>query len=222
MKKYKLVEISITLFCYFVIINCFAQNIRSTNFDTRPNCEQTGGIWRKYGNICDNDCQSSFEKYPNCQDALFYSCDCGPNNCWNGEKCLSKKEYKITFDQLQRKKLQIAKSQKDQETKLKKSHQKQDPSLFSVIADKVTAPINSIIKKDPQPQADQVLTPDNNAVVPITKTAITTTTPTPTINNPIFSVPPVFNQLMDQKAARQLDQAATNSIINAIGNNTKQ
>jgi hypothetical protein len=219
LKKHKLVKIFIQVACYFVISDCFAQNIRPTNFDNRPICEQTGGIWRKYGNSCDNDCQSSFEKYPNCLDTIVYSCDCGPNNCWNGNKCLSKKEYQITFNQLQRKKLQVIDNQKDQEGKLKKSHEKQDPSLFSVVADKVKTPVNSIIKQNSKPQEKQTLpiVPIDN-VVQVDQKPTTNNSSPPATSDQTFSVPPVFSQLMDQKAARQLDKAATNSIINAIGN----
>jgi hypothetical protein len=220
LKKYKLgiIKISIVLSYHLIIGNSFAQNIRPTNFDQRPACEQTGGVWRQYGNSCNDNCQSRFEQYPNCLNSITYNCDCGPNHCWNGDKCLTNREYKITFERLKRKKLQEIANQKDQEGKLKKSHQNQDPSLFSVIADKVKAPINSIIKKDPKPEETKAPTPVNNiAALPTIQPPVTTTSPVPTANNPIFSVPPVFNQLMDQKAARQLDKAASDSIVKAIG-----
>ncbi len=205
-----------------VINNAFAQNIRQTSFDNRPYCEQSGGIWRKYGNSCSNDCQANLDKYPNCLDKIVYSCDCGPNSCWNGAKCLTIREYKITFNQLEKKRLQELDDQKNKKIELKKSHENKDPSFFSVLTDKVKKPINSITNNNSNQEEvlPLVQIPIPAAITNNIAPTKPTTTNTATQNDDSqFEVPPVFKQMMDQKAAKQIDQAIANSIANTISNN---
>ncbi|MBP7710132.1 MAG: hypothetical protein KA100_03590 [Rickettsiales bacterium] len=86
------------LFFVFFSANVFAQTIRPTTFDDRNICEDSKGVWRQFGNGCANNCESVFDKFAMCTNALVFSCDCGKNRCWNGETCLALKDYKKIYD----------------------------------------------------------------------------------------------------------------------------
>jgi len=75
-----------------------ADLIRNTTFDDRPSCEQTGGTWRDFGNICADKCQPKFEKYPVCTYGISFSCDCGKNRCLHEDKCILIDEYQKIYE----------------------------------------------------------------------------------------------------------------------------
>ncbi len=94
------VKSKVVLFVVFLLFShlAIAQTIRPTTFDDRNICEDSKGVWRQFGNGCANNCESAFDKFAMCTNALVFSCDCGKNRCWNGETCLALKDYKKIYD----------------------------------------------------------------------------------------------------------------------------
>ncbi len=89
-----------------------AQTVRSTSFDDRQTCEKDKGVWRQFGNGCADSCEAKFDKTSICTQAITYSCECGKNKCWNGEKCSGMQDYKKFFvarNDKEKEKLEIAK-----------------------------------------------------------------------------------------------------------------
>lgn len=74
-----------------------AQTVRSTSFDDRETCEKDRGVWREFGNGCADSCEAKFDKTSICTQALTYSCECGKNKCWNGERCTAMQDYQKIF-----------------------------------------------------------------------------------------------------------------------------
>ena len=95
----------LTLFLLFSHL-ATAQTIRPTTFDDRNICEGAKGVWRQFGNGCADNCETKFDKFAMCTNALVFACDCGKNRCWNGETCLALKDYKKIYD------IEAAKNQK--------------------------------------------------------------------------------------------------------------
>ncbi len=72
---------------------------RNAWIDNKVICEKTQGNWRLFNNNCGNSCESKFS-LPVCTSILTYSCDCGKNRCWDGDKCSSDKVAKKVFDKI--------------------------------------------------------------------------------------------------------------------------
>jgi hypothetical protein len=94
------VKNKVVLFVIFLLFSHFAnaQTLRPTTFDDRNICQDSKGVWRQFGNGCANNCESKFDKFAMCTNALVFSCDCGKKRCWNGETCLALKDYKKIYD----------------------------------------------------------------------------------------------------------------------------
>lgn len=92
MKKF--FAISLIFFCTEV----FAQATRYTSFDDRPDCEESKGVWRQFGNVCVDQCRPKFDQFVICAQAITFGCDCGDGRCWEGNSCIPLKDYKKTFD----------------------------------------------------------------------------------------------------------------------------
>lgn len=73
--------------------------------DNKSVCENSRGTWREYGNSCANNCQSQVQNNV-CTMGLLYTCDCGANRCWDGDKCANFKLYKAAFDEEERERLE--------------------------------------------------------------------------------------------------------------------
>ncbi len=86
------------IICLVFSQSSFALLMRSTSFDNRNECEVSKGVWRQFGNGCANNCESQFDEFSVCTQSLVYACDCGKNNCWNGETCVALSEYKEIYD----------------------------------------------------------------------------------------------------------------------------
>ncbi len=51
-------------------------------------CKISDGEWRTFNNGCADSCEAARATEPiACTEAFVDSCDCGPDKCWNGEKC---------------------------------------------------------------------------------------------------------------------------------------
>jgi hypothetical protein len=86
--------LSLMLFAF----DAAAQFSRETTFEDRPICEENKGVWREFGDICINDCESQFDQFKICDRAIRFSCDCGPKRCWKDKKCIRKSDYKKFYE----------------------------------------------------------------------------------------------------------------------------
>ena len=50
-------------------------------------CTRVGGEWKTFGDSCADRCEPQRNKDIGCLQALGESCDCGPDQCWNGKTC---------------------------------------------------------------------------------------------------------------------------------------
>jgi hypothetical protein len=70
-----------------------------TTFEDRLICEvENRGVWREFGDVCSDDCNSKFDKLKICDRAIRFSCDCGAGRCWSDKKCLLISDYKKTYE----------------------------------------------------------------------------------------------------------------------------
>ncbi len=53
------------------------------NIDSSPDprCEAAGGTWKRFGTDCGDFCGIT-----NCIITDYYSCDCGPDKCWDSNR----------------------------------------------------------------------------------------------------------------------------------------
>jgi hypothetical protein len=107
----------------FFSYNIRAQNTRITTFEDRPLCEQEMGVWRHFGNRCANYCNARFDEFAICAEAVTFSCDCGKNKCWNGEKCILTKDYKKIFEVRKAEEKKILDEKKDKRREAAKENQ---------------------------------------------------------------------------------------------------
>ncbi|MFH1510885.1 MAG: hypothetical protein ABIF10_04275 [Candidatus Woesearchaeota archaeon] len=53
-------------------------------------CSPSGGVWRQFTDGCVDSCYlEEHQDHRACTLALTYGCDCGPEKCWNGERCVA-------------------------------------------------------------------------------------------------------------------------------------
>lgn len=76
-----------------IVNNVYADILRPTTFDERPNCEKSNGMWRDFGNSCVGKCESKLDKFAVCSYAITFGCDCGANRCYHEDKCILISEY---------------------------------------------------------------------------------------------------------------------------------
>lgn len=50
-------------------------------------CLASGGSWKIFENGCVDSCYYAHNPLSNCTHTLTNGCDCGPDKCWDGEKC---------------------------------------------------------------------------------------------------------------------------------------
>lgn len=95
--------------------------------DNKAVCEAGRGNWRLFGNSCADNCQAQVDILVCTIDSLF-ACDCGEKRCWNGDKCVSVKSYKVLFDQAreEKRKEEEAAKKSDMEEKVKENKEMQD------------------------------------------------------------------------------------------------
>jgi hypothetical protein len=63
------------------ILNSLASDIKP---DDKALCKAEGGEWKEFSDACADKCGTA----DICAQVLTYSCDCGPNQCWNGTSCV--------------------------------------------------------------------------------------------------------------------------------------
>jgi hypothetical protein len=94
----------------------FAAFSRSTTFDKREICEKEKGVWREFGNSFADNCEPKFDKYMIAAQSLVFSCDCGPQKCWESSKCVEMRQYeKIFTAKKNQQEKEIAKQRKERE-----------------------------------------------------------------------------------------------------------
>ena len=74
-----------TLIILFIIISI------STMRESLPEnykCWKGGGSWESFPSTCHDECYYLYQERA-CGDAFTLGCDCGPNLCWDGTKCIS-------------------------------------------------------------------------------------------------------------------------------------
>jgi len=84
---------TLILFFGLFVNNLYADILRPTTFDDRPNCEKSKGMWRDFGNSCVGKCESKMDKFAVCSYAITFGCDCGANRCYHQDKCILISEY---------------------------------------------------------------------------------------------------------------------------------
>ncbi len=80
--------------CFFI---SFAAKAQNTTFANKPICLEQQGNWRKFANGCVDSCDSNFNEFAVCVQAITYGCDCGPSRCWQDNKCIDKESAKQKF-----------------------------------------------------------------------------------------------------------------------------
>ncbi|MFW5876275.1 MAG: hypothetical protein ACOCXM_06025 [Myxococcota bacterium] len=57
--------------------------------DPQAACRDSGGRWRQFRNTCVDSCRLVRAVEPvACGMALTMGCDCGPDRCWDGSRCV--------------------------------------------------------------------------------------------------------------------------------------
>ena len=56
-----------------------------------PDCYLGGGKWEMLGSSCLDECPNDWPLMHTCALTFTYGCDCGPEKCWNGKKCIPNK-----------------------------------------------------------------------------------------------------------------------------------
>lgn len=133
-------------FLVLVILSVFYLNSviaddRKTSFSEKPNCEKNDGVWRQFGNSCADNCQSKFDKFAICAQAITYGCDCLKGRCYDEGKCILTSDYKEKYDKIKEEKSKIL--------ELEKAERK-DKFLINrqIILRKLTTPMGTDGKKD--------------------------------------------------------------------------
>jgi hypothetical protein len=88
----------ISFISFLFYSEAFAILARSTSFDDRVICEESKGVWRQFGNGCADNCESKFDEFSICTQALVFACDCGKNRCWNEGKCVTRSSYEEIYN----------------------------------------------------------------------------------------------------------------------------
>lgn len=103
-----------------ICANVFAKRV--TSFEKRPLCEESGGVWRQFGNACGDGCRVKFDNFMMCAQALTYSCDCLEDGCFDGEKCVKIADYKYLYQEIKAKeKALLDKQRQERESKFKQN-----------------------------------------------------------------------------------------------------
>lgn len=58
--------------------------------DEESDCQDSGGTWEQFTNGCVDSCELARESSDDpiaCTQAITMGCDCGEDECWNGEAC---------------------------------------------------------------------------------------------------------------------------------------
>jgi hypothetical protein len=110
-----------TISLLFFALDAAAQFSRETTFDGRAACESVNkGIWREFGDVCTDGCESKFDKFKICDRIIQSSCDCGAGRCWEGEKCVLMSKYKKTYEtNLKEEKIILEKAKKKRKAEAK-------------------------------------------------------------------------------------------------------
>jgi hypothetical protein len=199
-----------------------AQITRSTTFDDRPVCEEAKGVWRQFGNGCDDQCEAKFDEFIICTEESNYACDCGKGRCWNGEACVSLESYKKIYETKKAKEQKILDQAKDKrQAEAKESQQ--------AILAKLTKKDNNAAASKPapaaaaapaQPQPVVTKTPatasaNNDTIPPLSpqqEAALKNQAPSKTGS---ATVPPLFLQ---QEQAKQAAASSQNPAPNQAAN----
>lgn len=70
------------LFAIAIIVILFASGCTLPT-EERLNCQKSGGQWIGFSNSGADKCRQIGGA-----DVITHSCDCGPDNCWDGKNCI--------------------------------------------------------------------------------------------------------------------------------------
>ena len=166
---------------------------RITSFEKRPACEDSGGVWRQFGNACADGCLVKFNKFTMCAQALTYSCDCLENSCFDGDKCIGMAEYKIKYDEIKSHEEELLNNLKEaRQGEYERNRQRIMQKLFGTPQEEENK------AKNLDGVSNQRKTPSNNNLAqrkPITKKGINAVITSPALTSDTdFKVPPLFEQ----------------------------
>lgn len=114
-----------TLFLMFFSSEVFSQMARETSFDDRPHCEEVKGVWRSFGSGCTDQCESKFNKFKICTQAVTSGCDCGKGRCWDGQTCILMKDYLVVYNEEKAEEQKILNKAKNGRKKMAAENQKE-------------------------------------------------------------------------------------------------
>ncbi len=213
--------IFIIFFCFFSC-KTFAQNIRSTSFDDRPDCEKSRGVWREFGNACVDECRHKLDKFSVCATSVTQGCDCGQGRCWNGETCTSLKDYKKIYDKEEEEERKILSEAKEKRKEAAKINQQE--IIRKIIVQKAAQQDPNHHNKDQidvQASIDQAVTDfKNNQITPAGEKATQIVQPIQKeVKSAVTSIeiPPSYLEKEErEREAKQKEQEQKNSINSGI------
>lgn len=145
-------------------ITSHAQSTRFTSFDDRPICEDNKGVWREFGNGCVDECHSKFDKFSICTQAITYGCDCGKGRCWDGESCVTTKNYKKIFDAEKEEEKKILEAAKQKRLEQAKANEQ---SVIENLGKKITASVEAAQKNKETAAAEKAAAQAETEAPPI-------------------------------------------------------
>ena len=94
-KVFTLVLICILLtsfiFAYTVTVKV-VDNSEDSDTVRQETCTTAGGTWKEFSNGCRDSCRYARNSDILCTQAFTMGCDCGENECWDGEECENNNE----------------------------------------------------------------------------------------------------------------------------------
>ena len=80
-------SLKITIILFLIILISIFLYFNVFTIMKSPECFLGGGTWRLHSSTCVDSCAWERGEVVACALAITWGCDCGPNKCWNGERC---------------------------------------------------------------------------------------------------------------------------------------
>lgn len=179
---------------------------RPVTFEDRDVCEESGGVWRQFGNSCVDSCEAKLNELSICTKITVSSCECGKSRCFDDEKkiCVALKDYKKIFD------ARLAEERKLAEEMRKKREEqstKSEQSILSNLEDKKEEKESNqnTSNEDKPKEVEAEVKPQTPPLENPLKTP-SPQPPSPTINNNSAPVPPLFLKKEQEKKDKEIEK----------------
>ena len=202
------------LFFIFLLLafgsSAFARNVW---VDNKMMCEKTKGNWQIFNNNCANLCDNKFDPLF-CTSIAGFNCNCGNKRCWDGDKCVSDKIGKISWEE----KTKDARQQREAE--LKEIEKK--TAILQVAIISQTLAVNNTINSTTaalSPNATTAVTlPQNAAQVELSQPSAPAALPPITLPTPIIS-PELAQKNAEQKTICEKQSGSWKEFQNGFAGN---